>query len=155
MLWNNSKVRAFTLNELLITMMLMIFVMGFTFLTLNYIQKKVAVFSSSLLNTVEYVSAEKMVWQDIQQFTFAEVNQKDQTIVFSSPLSKTKYSFSEYRFTRDNQQLLKSYTLILFYYKGKQITDGRFDAFEIKIYPPEKAPINLFFFFPKSSKLYA
>lgn len=152
--WSNRKIKAYSLTELLIAMVIIVLVMGFAFFTLNYLQQKVRVYSNHLLAKLAYTTTERVIWQDIHQHSLAIVDQQQKQFLFSTPVETISYSFTEGSLSRNGQQLLETFYSLNFYFKGHEVKNGRFDAIEIELTPTMDKPSYLFFFLPQSASLY-
>ena len=148
-----TKFTAFSLSELLVTLIITILVMSFALFCLQYIQERFVHFKLQLEQQQELTQFERYVWKDIHHYTYTQVRLADSSFVLSHPLKTVHYNFKHRKIIREGQLILKQYDSLNFYYSGKPITQKRFDAFSVYLSINERS-LMYFFSLPKSVQLY-
>ncbi len=90
-----------------------------------------SIYTNHLLYKLDHSTTERIIWKDIHQNSLAIVDQQQKQFQLSTPVETITYTFIEKNLMRNGQQLLDNYHSLNFYFQGKEIQEGRFDALEI------------------------
>ena len=130
----NHKIKAFTITEILIVMVITAIVAGLAFGVLNILNKNLSGISKGFGYKSEVQLLEQGLKTDMTNFTEISWNDTEQQLKFTSPIQSKIYRF--YKDSIVNEQL--SYKLItfdkVFYLNGNEITNGEIDALKLRFH---------------------
>ncbi|MFL1013660.1 type II secretion system protein [Flavisericum labens] len=128
----DSKIKAFTLSELVVVLILTSIVVGMAFSVLDLVQKHMAGIQDNFNKKTELNRLEQSLWLDFNTYPNIEYKPFDDTLVFSNEIDSTVYSFHKefiVKATDTFQISIKSKTL---YFLGAPIPSGKLDALKLE-----------------------
>ena len=151
---SNFNLASFSLSEILISMLIGIITIGFALYCLSYFQIYFEQFHRRIDQQNQMVRTEQLLWHDIHRFSMPNLNPQDSSFTLSSPLNQVHYEFKQNQLLRNDLLLLSKFEQLAFYYEGKLVHQGRFDAIALTVHFNSKS-LRYFFSLPKSVQLYA
>lgn len=130
----NFKVKAFTLTEVMVVMVISAIVAGLAFSVLNVVQNNMRSIDANYEYQEQIQSLETALTIDFNKFTSIKWNPIDDTMLVFSPLQERKYIFFKDSIVSD----LYTYSLLIkekeFYFKGEPVNSGSIDAVKLTFY---------------------
>ena len=140
-----TKIKSFTLSELLVVMIITAIVVGMAFSVLRLVQKQISGIQKNYERVTRISFFEQKIWQDFHEFREINYKESERSLTFQSEADTIKYFFGENYIIRekDTMKIQTSIKKILFH--GKMIKEGNLDAIAICL-EKEIPKYNLFVF---------
>jgi prepilin-type N-terminal cleavage/methylation domain-containing protein len=121
------RIKAFTLIELTVVMLISGFLFGIAYLSLRIFQKRYQQFEASTTQLLEVSQAEHLLFQDFAKATCVEA--EEQILHFSHDSTQVNYHFSDEYLLRQQLSLMDTFHLSCrprkLYLLGKELLNGR------------------------------
>ncbi len=141
----NHKIKAFTLTEIMVVMVISVIVVGLAFSVLGIVQKNMRNIGENYENKEQIQSFETALTIDFNTFPTAIWDPVENILIVSSPIDKRKYQF----YTDSIVTNISNHTVLikekLFYFEGKLVQSGNIDAIKLTFHNT-KEPHRLFVF---------
>ncbi|KZS40910.1 hypothetical protein AWE51_24210 [Aquimarina aggregata] len=127
----NQKIKAFTLTEVMVVLVISAIVAGLAFSVLGIVQRNMRSIENNYAYQSEIQSLEVALTIDFNKFTDIQWNAREDQLELSSPIHQRVY-----KFTNDSiVTLVDNYPVQLkkkvFFFKGQQVNSGRIDAIKL------------------------
>ncbi|MCV6631086.1 MAG: hypothetical protein OIF50_14635 [Flavobacteriaceae bacterium] len=128
----HSKLKAFTLHEMLVVLLLTAIITGMAFAVLQFTQKQFYAIQTNQEIKTKVQQLEEQLWIDFQKYPNARFDSAIESIVFYSVLDSVQHSLKRNdSISTDPLYLnIKNNTL---YWKGEAVTGGQIDAVALQI----------------------
>ncbi len=146
-----NKVKAFTLSEILVVMIISTIVISLTFTVLNMVQKQVKVIKKSIDIKENIQSLERVIWKDFNQFGYGEL--EGNRLQFKNPIDSVVYSIHNDVIIRDADSIFLVPLSYTFYLDKEVKKQGSVDAIKINFSNPYTS-YDLFVFGKKDASFY-
>ncbi|WP_437398670.1 hypothetical protein [Flagellimonas lutimaris] len=128
---NSDKIKAFTLSEMLVVLLLTVIVVGLAFAILNLVQKQ--------MWGIQDVYGQKTVNNQLKQALWIDFNSHPQIywvaqrgeLKFESELENTSYQFAEGYVLREKDTFYTDLIIKDLYFNGNLVNEGAVDALEL------------------------
>jgi type II secretory pathway pseudopilin PulG len=124
-----TKVKSFTLAEMLVVIIITAIVVGMAFSVLRLVQRQVTTIEKNFSTTTSLVLFEQQLWQDFA--THNNIVYNDAKLKLYSDTDTVLYSFKPDYTTRNTDTLNAKLAVNKTYYVGRQVKSGYIDALEI------------------------
>lgn len=127
----HQKIKAFTLTEVMVVLVISAIVVGLAFSVLGIVQKNMSGIQGNYQYQSEIQSLEVALTIDFNTYTAVQWDAKKDQLTLSSPIAEKKYHFfndSIISNTTRYKVKLKSTSL---YFEGEQVQSGRIDALKL------------------------
>lgn len=140
-----TKVKSFTLSEMLVVLIITAIVVGMAFSVLTLVRKQVNILK---LNSEEETEIELLKTKLFIDFnSFSEVNySENKQIFFKNEIDSTFYIIKDNFIIENLDTLTTKLNSVKIFYKNKIVTQGRIDAIEIEIEKNKKTKESIFIF---------
>ena len=122
----NTKLKSFTLSEMLVVMIITAIVVGMAFSVLSLVQKQIRSIQKNFGRTTELSLFEQELWQDFN--TCNSIGFKNEGIIMISDIDTVYYIFKENFVLRNRDTIHTRVKLEKAYYEGAEVTSGVIDA---------------------------
>lgn len=126
-----DKIKAFTLAELLVVMIVTAIVVGIAFSVLQMVQKQVYLINKNLDKSANLSLFEQKLWQDFNEFNQLEFNRKDNTLAMKSEIDSIMYYFDDEYVMRNKDTIKLKLAIETTFFEGTEIVEGEIDAISI------------------------
>jgi len=134
---SNKKIRAFTLNELIVVMVVTVIVIGLAYSILSLVQSHMKGISYNFENATKINLMEQALTIDFNSYDQSEIL-KNGHILFKNELDSISYEFDQGWFIRSTDTFDISVGEIKFFLDDNEINLGKFNAIKVTINPEEK-----------------
>lgn len=140
-----TKVKSFTLSEMLVVLIITAIVVGMAFSVLTLVRKQVNILK---LNSEEETEIELLKSKFFIDFnTFSEVNYiENKQIFFKNEIDSLFYEINDNIVIVNQDTLTTKLQSIKAFYKNKIVIQGRIDAIEVEIEKNKKTKESIFIF---------
>ncbi|MEM6816404.1 MAG: hypothetical protein AAF600_18760 [Bacteroidota bacterium] len=144
MIFAKTKVKAFTLSEMLVVLLLTIIVVGLAFTILNLVQKQMGDIQSGFEANSEKNRLKQILWKDFG--TYSRVFYKSETnqLVCENPKERVSYEFQENLVIRALDSFRVNIKSTSGYFIGKTIVSGEVDALELQLDDPSSTLLLIY-----------
>lgn len=149
----NTKIKAFTLSEMVIVMILTAIVVGLAFSVLTIVQNHIRKIQGNLEFGMELHKLEQSLNLDFNRFSKIEYDQIEDALLFSSELESRTYFFNTDYITKDMDTFHIQLNQKQFYFDGDDIVFGKTDALKFEATKASQNQI-LFVFRQNDASLY-
>lgn len=143
-----TKVKSFTLSELLVAMIITVIVVGLAFTVLNLVKKQITIIQKNYNRTTELAFFKQRIWLDFNTNSEIVFNSNSQQLLLKSAVDSVSYSFYDEYVLRNNDTLKTKLKIENLYFQGNQTQDGTIDA--ISFLENKDAGDSHFFVFKKN-----
>ena len=144
----NKKIPAFTLNEMVVVLIITAIVVGLAFSMLTITQKHMLGIQSNYIKKNAIQRLEQSLWIDFNRYRKAEYFPEEQKLVFSHSLDTVNYFFYDTYTLKNNDTIAAAVKNKKIYRNGMPFQKGIIDALELK--SSENDTITLFFIYKKN-----
>ena len=125
-----KKIKAFTIAELIVVLVLTSIVISIALVVLNLIQKQVSGIQYNLKKQNRIQILDKLLWHDFNKYKL-HFNHKENILLCSNPLDTVTYQFNKDFVLRDRDTLKVDIVQTVFYLDAEKVTKNTMDAIEI------------------------
>jgi|694.fasta_scaffold30750_4 hypothetical protein len=124
----NSKVKSFTLSELLVTMIITVIVVGLAFTVLDLVRKQINAIQKNYNRTTELAFFKQRIWLDFNKNNDIIYNAIENQVVLKSDFDTISYNFKDDIVIRNKDTLNTKVKIEKIFFKGIEIKQGIIDA---------------------------
>ena len=143
-----SKVKSFTLSELLVAMIITVIVVGLAFTVLNLVNKQIIVIQKNYNRTTNLAFFKQRIWLDFNKHSQIIFNSNDNQLVFKSEIDSVYYNLNNDFVLRNTDTLKTGIQIEKLFFQGNEVTEGIIDA--ISFIEKKEAADSHFFVFKKN-----
>ncbi|WP_299432266.1 prepilin-type N-terminal cleavage/methylation domain-containing protein [uncultured Aquimarina sp.] len=125
------KIKAFTLTEMMVVIVISAIVVGLAFTVLGIVQNNMRSIENNYDYQSKIQSLEVALTIDFNRYPVAQWNPKDNTLILSSPIQKRMYTFSSDSITNDIDSFTLKTKKISYYFEGEEVSAGNIDAIKL------------------------
>lgn len=125
------KIKAFTLSEMIIVVLLTVIVVGLAFSVLQLVQKHMYAIKNNFENSTNVTLLEQSLWIDINRSNSIQYNDYEEKLHFLSEIDTVTYDFEKSYIIKETDTFNVSITDMFFYFEGKETTKENIDAFKL------------------------
>ena len=123
-----TKVQAFTLNEMVIVMIISTIVVGLAFTVLSLVQKHMWSIQQNFSLNTEFNRLEQALWIDTNNYNTISYNEIENELKFKSIMDSTVYQFKSDYVLKDRD----TFNIIIeqksFFFNGIEVINGKVDG---------------------------
>ncbi|MEO1030045.1 MAG: hypothetical protein AAFX55_01510 [Bacteroidota bacterium] len=128
-----TKVKALTLNEMVIVMIITSIVVGLAFTVLSLVQRHMWSIQQNFNLNTEFNRLEEVLWVDCNHYNTLILDSQNHKLRFKTALDSTVYRFEKDYVLKDRDTFNISIAQKTLYFKGKEIAAGPFDALRLQL----------------------
>ncbi len=128
---SSQKIKAFTLTEMMVVIVISAVVIGLAFTILNIVQKNMRSIENNYQHQSEIQSLEVAMTIDFNRYPKAQWNSEENKLTLSSPIEKRIYMFSADSISNDLETYVLKTKNLTYYFEGKEVTSGSIDAIKL------------------------
>lgn len=126
-----TKVKSFTLSELLVVMIITAIVVGMAFSVLRMVQMQIGSIQKNYEKSTRLSLFEQKIWQDFHEFDIISYDEREMCLVFQSELDTIKYEFSDEYIIREKDSIKIQLRIEKLLSQGEIVKEGNIDAIAI------------------------
>lgn len=130
----DKKIKAFTLSEMLVVLVISSIVIAAAFLILTMVQKQFMVVQKNINNKQEINFFERLLWRDFNTYTINYQKKKD-LLMLTNNIDSIQYSFFKEYTIREKDTFFVQITTKELFLDGNKVVNGVIDAIKIKTNP--------------------
>ena len=127
----NYKIKAFTLSEILVVIVISTIVVGLAFTVLGIVQKNMKNIESNYTYQTSLQSLEVSLSIDFNRYTAVNWNPNEKVLLFSSPIQNKTYQFYKDSIVTSTNTFRVKTKISDFFFEGKPISTGTIDAVKL------------------------
>lgn len=127
-----QKIKAFTLNEMLVVLLITAIVIGMAFSILNLVQRQMQGIEGNYERNTELNLLEQSLWIDFNQFDGIWYDAEKNELLFANELREIKYAIEDKMVIKELDTFQIQLTATKFYFKGVLQSTGEIDALNIQ-----------------------
>ncbi|EGV42228.2 type II secretion system protein [Bizionia argentinensis JUB59] len=128
----NSKIKAFTLSEMIVVLILSSIVIGLAFSVLNLVQKHMISIQQNYTNTTKFKKLETSLWLDFNRYSKIEYSSLENELKFSTAIDSVMYQFSDNYIIKGIDTFPVPIQQKQFYFDGEFMEHGQIDAIKLE-----------------------
>ncbi|WP_046758578.1 hypothetical protein [Kordia jejudonensis] len=125
------KIKAFTLSEMIIVVLLTVIVVGLAFSVLQLVQKHMYAIKNNFENSTQVTLLEQSLWIDANRSNSIQYDDYTNTLHFISEVDTVTYHFEKEYIRKELDTFSIHIANTLFYFEGKETTNRKIDAFKL------------------------
>ncbi|MBZ9731342.1 hypothetical protein LB467_16760 [Salegentibacter sp. JZCK2] len=133
---NKNKIPAFTLNEILVVLVISAIVVGMAFSVLDLVQSNLRSIKNNYSTTTEVQHIKQQLTIDFNKYHDIRFNGRSEKLHLRNPRDSVSYTFPEHLFLRDLDTVPVSVQEVQFFFLGNIISEGKVDAVKILLGKP-------------------
>ena len=126
-----KKIKAFTISELSIVLLLTSIVVGLAFTVLGLVRKQMGVMQENFNITLEINKLETELWLDFNRYPSIHFNASEDRLLLRSELDSISYTLSESYIIKEKDTFPVQLESKNFYFDGEQVTANSIDAIKL------------------------
>jgi type II secretory pathway pseudopilin PulG len=126
-----SKLKSFTLAEVLVVMVITAIIIGMAFSVLRLVQKQIHTIQKNFDKTSNLALFEQRLWQDFNEYNNAELQTKQNILRLASEKDTIIYQFKDDFVLRNTDTIKVKLTISKGLFMGKQVKEGNIDAISL------------------------
>lgn len=127
------KVAAYTLNEMLIVIIISTIIAGLAFTVLNLVNRNMWAIQENLKVNTEFSKLEESLWIDMNRYQNVSFLESENQLFFSSKMDSLVYDFNTDYITKGRDTFHLKIENKLFYFNGNVIEKGTIDALKLEL----------------------
>lgn len=124
-----TKVKSFTLSELLVVMIITAIVVGLAFSVLNLVARQIRTIEKNFQKNTELSLFEQRLWQDFNEHS--TIKYSDSKLILLSDVDTVYYTFNEEHVLRNRDTIHTKLSIDNTYYLGRKVRSGYIDAISL------------------------
>lgn len=128
----NKKIKAFTLSEMVVVIILTSIVVGLAFSVLSLVQKHMMSIQHNFSQNTELQKLEQSLYLDLNRYSKIEYNTSDEELKFSNALDSIRYTIHKKIIIKDQDTFNISINQKQFFFNGNSIESGQIDAIKLE-----------------------
>lgn len=138
-----TKINAFTLNEMIIVMIISVVVIGISFTVLSLVKRHMHAIEQNLYLNTEFNRLEQALWIDITNY--GKLNYTYNQLSFKSKIDSVSYRFESNYVLRDKDTFNIKLGNKTVFFNGAETTKGKVDGIQLEL-PKQYKNQSLFIF---------
>ncbi len=127
----NCTIKAFTLTEVMVVLVISAIVAGLAFSVLGIVQSNMRSIEGNYRYQSEIQSLEVSLTIDFNKYTNATWNQEKEQLALFSPIAQKSYQIFSDSIISNADRFLLTVKSKIFYFEGEQVHSGRIDAVKL------------------------
>lgn len=127
----NKKIKAFTLSEMIIVLILTTIVVGLAFSVLSLVQKHMYSIQQNFNKNTELNQLEIALHLDFNRYSKVSYDELENEMKFSSPIDSISYQFYDDRVIKELDTFNIEIQNKLLFFDGENIANGKTDAIKL------------------------
>jgi len=127
-----NKIKAFTLSEMIVVLIVTSIVVGLAFSVLRLVQKQMYTIQQHHANNVELDRLETILWLDFNNYSTLTYNELSNSIKFSNAMDSVSYKFLDDKIIKKEDTFNVKWLSKKVYFEGEVCTKGYIDALKIE-----------------------
>lgn len=128
----NKKIKAFTLSEMIIVLILTSIVVGMAFSVLGLVQKQMLAIQNNYNKNLELDKLETLLWLDFNRYQTIKYNDLEDELVFKNELDSISYSFTKDFIIKERDTFSIPLANKEFYFDGVLSIGNQVDAIKLR-----------------------
>ncbi|MEM6719237.1 MAG: prepilin-type N-terminal cleavage/methylation domain-containing protein [Bacteroidota bacterium] len=131
MINQKQKIKAFTLSELIIVILITVIVAGIAFSVLRLVQKQMYGIQTNFQHTTNVSLLEQSLYLDAHRSNRMQYDDLENTLHFISEIDTVRYTFEKNLVRKEIDTFHITIDKAQFYFEGVEATSHRMDAFKL------------------------
>lgn len=129
--WSINKIKAFTLNEMLVVLLITSLVVGMAYSVLRLVQIQMQGISSNYEQNTELNLLRQSLWIDFNQSDRVWFDTSTNELLLTNGLKETNYSFQDVGVIKDRDTFFIKIASMDRYFNGRKSSIGEIDALDL------------------------
>jgi len=129
---DKSKIRAFTLSEMVVVLILTSVLVGLAFSVLSLVHKHITSIQNNFNKNTELDMLQQTLWLDFNRYSKIEYNAIEDQLKFSNEMDSLRYQFHETYIVRDQDTLQVQLYGKTVFFDGSIVETGYVDAIRLE-----------------------
>jgi hypothetical protein len=128
-----TKVQAFTLNEMVIVMIISTIVIGLAFTVLSLVQRHMYSIQQNFSLNTEFNRLEQALWIDTNNYNTIDYNETEHELWFKTVIDSTVYQFKPDYVLKDKDTFNIIIEQQTYFFNGIAVNEGVIDAMRLEL----------------------
>ncbi|MHA7843220.1 MAG: hypothetical protein ACX93I_07875 [Winogradskyella sp.] len=128
-----TKVKALTINEMVIVMILTTIVVGLAFTVLSLVQRHMWSIQQNFNLNTEFNRLEEVLWIDTIRYNTMTFNETENILSFKTVVDSIQYRFERDFTVRDQDTFNLKIEQRDFFFNGQKVANGKIDAIRLEL----------------------
>ncbi len=128
----NKKIKAFTLSEMIVVLILTSIVVGLAFSVLNMVQKHMFSIQQNYTNNTGLNKLETSLWLDFNRYNNISFDALENELKFSTALDSVSYKFNEQYIIKEEDTFKIALKNKWLYFVTNPVEEGKIDAIKLE-----------------------
>jgi hypothetical protein len=129
----NTKIQAFTINEIVIVMIISTVVIGLAFTVLSLVQRHMWAIQHNFNLNTEFNRLEQALWIDTNNYNAINYGETEKKITFKTVLDSTIYQLKPEFVLKDKDTFYIKIEEQTYFFSGIEVMNGTVDAFRLNL----------------------
>jgi len=127
-----NKIKAFTLSEMIVVLLITTIVVGMAFAVLNLVQQQMQGIQNNYEKNTGLNLLRQSLWIDFNQFEYARYDSKNGVLHFSNEIDNNTYRLEEELIIKERDTFRIKWESQTFYFENTEQSNGRIDALDFR-----------------------
>ncbi|MEX0290069.1 MAG: type II secretion system protein J [Flavobacteriaceae bacterium] len=127
-----QKIKAFTLSEMLVVLLITTIIVGMAFAVLNLVQRQMQGIQGNYETNTQLNLLRQSLWTDFHRFENVRYHDEHSTLHFSNELGHRTYVFEEDLIIKEQDTFKIKREYLKLYFENRAQSSGIIDALELK-----------------------
>ncbi|GAA3647239.1 PulJ/GspJ family protein [Flavivirga jejuensis] len=129
---NNKKIQAFTINEMVVVLILSSIVVGLAFSVLSLVQKHMYGIQNNFAKNTELNKLEQSFWLDFNRYSDIKYNELEDKLTFATAIDSISYQFHKTFIIKNLDTFNIETQSKMLFFDGNEINQGFVDALKLE-----------------------
>ncbi|MBS9464167.1 prepilin-type N-terminal cleavage/methylation domain-containing protein [Flagellimonas sp. 389] len=125
-----KKIKAFTLSEMLVVLLLTLIVVGLAFSVLGLVQGQMNDIQISYEERAQDNLLQQALWIDFNSYSNIYFSSQEGALVLANEIEKKEYRFRKEYVVNENDTIFTDFKINKAFFWGKEVNSGKVDALE-------------------------
>jgi len=127
-----KKIKAFTLSEMIVVLVITTIIVGLAFSVLNLVQRQMYGIESNYEKATELNLLKQSLWIDFNRYDYVLYDEKSQEISFSNEIKTIIYTINENVIIKEKDTFQINWTEKKYFFDNVEMFSGEIDALDFE-----------------------
>ncbi|MCR8667515.1 prepilin-type N-terminal cleavage/methylation domain-containing protein [Aestuariibaculum sp. M13] len=128
-----KKINGFTLNELVIVLIITSIVVGLAFSILSIVQRHMSAIQKNIIHHTQLDKLEQRLWMDFNRFSTITYDKDNELLIFINELDTLNYEFLDKHVVIGSDSLQIEIKEVNLFFLGHSVDSGNVDALKLEM----------------------
>lgn len=128
----HNKIKAFTISEVVVVLILSVIIIGLAFSVLSLTQKHLSAIQNNFSQNTELNMLEQSLWIDFNRFSKIKFDELKNEMRFTNEIDSVSYQFKSDYIIKERDTFLVQFQEKVLFFDGLKVKAGEIDALKLE-----------------------